>query len=736
MHRFDHWNACISVAALAACAVSATSAQTNSPTVQQPAPYTAPQPALPSIQQAPGQQALPTSQAPAVPPDAPLPSPAASTVDLRDIRPLAPQTPQQAGSNSQIRRVQVDAQRPTREAPTGFQTSPFHLIAPYQAAHVPALPAGSTTLLSSLVHDGKLYLSLHDAILLAIENNLDVEVSRYNLLLADTDLTRAKGGGNLRGLDYTVNQTSPGVGAQTSPLLNAQTNGTTATATPQVTDLSQITQAGNTVQQNLSESNNQAYAPGPAIPLFDPTVTAQAGYLRRSDQVSLITTDTSGTTGNAGGTGTTSGVTGDPLSYVNTGVDYQQGFSFGAQLEAYVSNAPQVLYSQTSQYNPFHASSTSATFTQPLLRGRGRAVNLRFVHIARLNQQVSRLLFLQQLLETVFGTSRLYYDLVSLGENIGVKEETLAAAQRLLQDDTNQVSEGTLAPIELTRVQALVAASRLDLIQARGEYRQQEVILRENLLRRLGNSPVDFAAIVPTDHIQVPQTLPKIDVPDLTSTAVSLRPDLLQAGLQVEANRVAAKATANGTQPLLNAYANVQTRGSALVPYQSLGSLGTGVPQIPAALTQGGLRLSTIYQGGIQLSLPLRNRIAKADAARDAIQLRQSEGRAAKLENDVRQQVENASIALETAHEAYAAAVESRDYQQQLLQAEIDKFAVGASTNFLIVQDQAYLAQARSTEVAARSDYQKAQLALDRALGDLLQKNGIDYDDAVKGQDR
>ena len=170
------------------------------------------------------------------------------------------------------------------------------------------------------------------------------------------------------------------------------------------------------------------------------------------------------------------------------------------------------------------------------------------------------------------------------------------------------------------------------------------------------------------------------------------------------------------------------------MPYQTLGSAGTGQVQVPAALTQGGLRLSTIYQGGIQLNLPLRNRIAQADAARDAVQLRQSQGRTAKLENDVRQQVENASIALESAHQAYGAAVESRNYQQQLLQAEIDKFSVGASTNFLIVQDEAYLAQARSTEVAARSDYMKAQLSLDRALGDLLRKNGIALDDAIQGR--
>ena len=710
-----------------------TAAQQNPQGRQQPAPYTAPQPSLPGIPDAPGQQPVPQQQQPGASADTPLPRPEGSSVSLRDVKPLAPEPPWVVGGNPQTQQVRTDRQTPRREAAAPFQTSPIRLIAPYRPAHVPELPMASSTRIDSLVRDGKLYLSLRDAVALAVENNLDVEVSRYSLLLADTDLTRARGGGNLRGLDYTITQTAPGVSAQTSPLLNSATNGTTAAAAPQVTDLSQITQAGNTVQQSLSQANGFAYAPGPQTPLFDPVVTGQAGFLRRSNQKSLIDT-TSGTPG-ATGTGTAgTDVNTPPLNFVNTGVDYQQGFSFGGQVEAFVSNAPQVLYADRSQYNPFHAPSTNVTFSQSLLRGRGRAVNLRFVRIARLNQQVSRLLFEQQLLETVYGISRLYYDLVSLGENIGVREEALAAAERLFRDDKNQVAEGTLAPIELTRVQALLAASRLDLIQARGEYRQQEVILRQNLLRRLSDPGAQFASIVPTDHIAVPAVPPQLDVPKLTDDALATRPDLLQAGLQVQANEIAARGTANGVKPLLNVYANVQTRGSSLVPYSLLGSPGTGVATTPAALTQGGLRLSTIYQGGIQLNLPLRNRIAQSDAARDAVQLRQSEGRAAKLENDVRQQVENATIALENAHQAYAAAVESNNYQQQLLQAEIDKFAVGASTNFLIVQDQAYLAQARSTEVAARSDYQKAQLALDRALGDLLQKNGIAFDDAVQGR--
>jgi outer membrane protein len=687
----------------------------------QPPPFTVPNPPTPGTGDAPGQQPIPAEQERNAPPDAPLPQPDKTTVDRRDLEPLSIQAPAPAQPSASVRHAANDTTLPRAESASALNTRVLSFFAPYRAPRVPKLSLKSPFAIDSFVRDGKLYLSLHDAIVLAVENNLDVEISRYNLLLADTDLTRAQGGGDLRGLDYTVQQTPPGVGAAASPLLITATTGNSSATNAVVTDLSQVTQTGSSTQQNLSQNGTATYSAGPAIPLYDPTLSAAAGYLRRSDQVSLLGT------GGAGAM-TPSG----PLDFVNAGVDYQQGFSTGAQLEAYVDNSAQVLFADASQYNPFHAPTLSATLTQPLLRGRGRGVNLRFIRIARIDQKISRMLFEQQLLETIYGVSRLYYDLVSLGENIGVKQESLAAAQKLFDDDRSQVDQGTLAPVELTRAQALLSSSRLDLIQAEGEYRQQEVILREQLLRRLGDPVMNFASIIPTDRIVVPDALPPLDIPALTENALANRPDLAQAALQVKADEISAKAARNNVKPQLNLYANIQRRGSILVPYEPLGSPGTGAVVVPPALTQGATSLSTIYQGGVQLNMPLRNRIAQADAARDAIQLRQSQGRSAKLQNDIRQQIENAAIALENAHQAYAAAVESRNYQQQLLQAEIDKFAVGASTNFMIVQDEAYLAQARSTEVAARSDWMKAQLSLERALGDLLDANNIVFEDAIR----
>lgn len=697
----------------------------------QPPPFTAPNPPTPSAPNSPGQQPVPGQQEPEVPPSAPLPQPDKTTVDVRDLEPLSVEAPSPARPSAGVDKVANDGTRPRTEAPSALNTRILSFIAPYRSPRVPELSMRSPLAIDGLVRDGKLYLSLHDTIMLAVENNLDVEVSRYNLLLADTDLTRAQGGGNLRGLDFTIQQTPPGVGATTSPLLITASTSTASPTNVNITDLSQVTQTGSGTQQNLSENGTSTFSTGPSIPFYDPTLTGEVSYFRRSDQTSLISTGSSGT-GSSGTSSASSSTTG-AMDFVSAAVDYQQGFSTGAQLDAYIDNAAQVLYGDNSQYNPFHSPSASLTLTQPLLRGAGRDVNLRFVRIAQLDQKISRLVFEQQLLETIYGVSRLYYDLVSLGENIGVKEEALAAAQKLYEDDKNQVDEGTLAPIELTRVQALVSSSRLDLIQAQGEYRQQEVILREQLLRRLGDPIINFASIIPTDRILVPDEPPQLDVPGLTQDALANRPDLAQAALQVHTNEISVKASRNNVKPQLNIYANVQTRGSSLTPYEPLGSPGTGVVTPPTELFEGGLRLSTIYQGGIQLNMPLRNRIAQADAARDALQLRQAQGRTAKLENDIRQQIEQAAIALENAHQAYASAVESRNYQQQLLQAEIDKFAVGESTNFLIVQDEAYLAQARSTEVAARSDWMKARLSLDRALGNLLEKNSIVFDDAVRG---
>jgi outer membrane protein TolC len=373
------------------------------------------------------------------------------------------------------------------------------------------------------------------------------------------------------------------------------------------------------------------------------------------------------------------------------------------------------------------------TFTQPLLRGFGREVNLRYIHIAEINRKISRLLFFQQLISTVYGVSRLYYDLVSLNENAMVQRQSLTAAQKLLEDDKVQVEQGTLAPLELTRVQSLVTSTQLSLIQAEGLVRQQEVILKTQLSKLGSGDPLlEHLPIVPTDTIQVPTTDDTGNVDDLVKSALNQRPDLAQANLQVQSGEISVKGDKNNQRAQLDLIGNFQTRGSTETPFTTAGDAGTGLLNAPPAdLGLAGLKTSRIYQAGIQFSVPLPNRVAQADAARDAIELKQAQTRTQRLKNEVREDVENSYIALKTARTALAAATQAREYQEQLVDAEKDKLSVGASTNFLVIQQESYLAQARSTEVSARSVWIKAKVALDRSVGDLLDKSGVSLDQAI-----
>jgi outer membrane protein len=646
---------------------------------------------------------------------------------LPDVPPIsANQAASPTTVSPSVQRAENSKAEPVRDQATGLQPNFLGFLGPYRRPYVPPLFPGNGERLNGLIRDGKLYLSLHDALALVIENNLEVQIERYNLQLAETDIVRASGGGSTRGIDFNIAQSPQGIGGPGSPLLNSSQTSTNPVA-PAIDDLTALNSTA-VIQNNLSQTGTLPYSAGPNIPYFDPSLIAEAGYLRRSDITTI---------GSTAGTGLPS-TTPENLNYVSANIAYLQGFSTGTQIEGTVNNDSQVTFSSKSQLNPFSTPSTSVTVTQPLLRGFGRGVNLRYLRIANLNRKISHLLFQQQMIDTVYGTSRLYYDLVSLGENVAVKQEALRAARKLYQDDKDQVDQGTLAPIELTRAQALVTSSEFDLVQAQGLYRQQEVILRNELIRP--GAPAfraSFTSIVPTDRISIPNQLEPLNVEQLETEGLANRPDLAQAQLQVKTGEISAQGSHNNALAQLNAYANVQTRGSSEQSFEPVGSpaaAGTGAVSIPQNLAIGGLRTATIYQAGVQLILPLRNRIAQADAARDTIQLRQTEARAERFEDQVREEIENAVIALETAQQAYNAAVASRGYQQQLLDAERDKLTMGQSTNLLVVQNEAYLAQAQSTEIVARSNWMKARIALDRALGNLLEKNNIGLDDAINGR--
>jgi outer membrane protein len=591
----------------------------------------------------------------------------------------------------------------------------------YAEPHAPPLVISTDARLRSLVRDGNLYLSLRDALAFAIDNNLNVEVQRYDLSIAEADLVRAKGGGTTRGLNLSITQAPEGVGGPGSPLLNASAVSVTP-GSPSVLDLTALNSDQPSVR-DLSTVGASPYSLGSALPLFDPQVDMRFGWLRRDDASNLASL--SGTTVVQPNT--------NAYESALASAGYVQGFGPGTQIQASVDNAAEALYPNSSELNPFQSPTLSVGVLQPLLRSRGRRVNERYIRIASLDKRISSLVFRQQLLNTVYGVARLYFDLVSLRENARVKRDALAAAKKLFENDRAQVDQGTLPPLELTRAESLVSASELDVVQANALVEQEEAILKDQLVRTGSADPsIASVNIIPTDTIDIPGQEPQLQIQDLMHQALTSRPDLKGSYLQVSAGQEAVLGSEDNIRPELDVFANAQLRGAGEGTFAPLGSPGTGFAQAPIA--DGGLRVDRIVEAGIQLNLPIRNRVAEADAARDQLILRQSQAQAQLLKNRIQTDVTNALIAVRAARSEYDAAVRSRVYQESLLQAERDKYSVGASTNLALIENQAYLAQARSTEVAAKSNWMKAHLTLDQAVGDLLEKNSIVYGDAVAGR--
>lgn len=604
----------------------------------------------------------------------------------------------------------------------------------YSSGFISAYKRGSVSLLdtrnSRRIHDliraGIIYLSLQDAIALTLENNLDLEFQRDTVKIASMDALRAKGGGLTRGLILSANEPPAGLGGPGEPLLNSAATG----ATPQTTIQANVTDAQfiGESPDNLSTLGTVPFAVGPPIPQFDPALTGQfLAQHATTPENSLV-------------------ITGTPSLVSNTVTDnfgYTQGFSPGTQVTAGFDNLRTDQNSVRNLLNPYFNSSLGVTVTQPLLRGFGVELNRRFIRIGQREEELSDHVFRYQASVTVGGVVRLYIDLVSLNEDLKVKEETLATAQRLVEDNSNKVEQGTLAPVELTRAQAQVAAARQDLVNSEGFVRQQELILKSVLVRDLGSDrEVNDARIVPTDPLTVAPA-PEQSQDELVQIALKFRPDYLAAGSQLNIAQISLKGTRNALLPELDLVGNVSNSGLAGAPNPTFSNItATGSPGGVLGYDAGyGSSLAQIlrrdyptYSIGLNLTLPIRNRQAQADVARDELMLRQTQVRTKQLENTIRVQVEDALIALQRTKNAYAAASESRKLQEQSLEIEQERFNVGLSTNFLVIQYQSYVAQARSSEVAALGAYAKARTQLDSVMGIVLRANNVTLATAYKGE--
>jgi outer membrane protein TolC len=419
-----------------------------------------------------------------------------------------------------------------------------------------------------------------------------------------------------------------------------------------------------------------------------------------------------------------------------------QGFSTGTSINAAFNSLASESNSSRNTYNGYASSNLGITVTQPLLRGFGPSVNRRYIRIARNNEKATDLLFRQQAIETVAGIIRLYYDLVSLLDDVDVKQQTLGTARKLYEDNQAKVEQGTLAPIELVRAQAQVAAARQDLANSEGFELQQELIVKTLLSRRGTADPLlREARVIPTTPIDVPAAEDTTPPQQYVNDAFQNRPELQGGKIQIENTQIAMQGTRNQLRPEIDLVGTVQNSGLAGQANPLAAASGITTNPVDPSLVGGfGGSLEQIlkhnyptYAIGLQLNLPIRNRIAEADYIRDETQLRQTQIRLQQLQNQVRLEVEGSLLAISRARAAYDAAVEARKLQEQSLEIENEKFANGLSTNFLVLQYQSYLAQARSTEVAARGAYVKARTALERATGKTLENHNISFEEVQTG---
>ncbi len=551
--------------------------------------------------------------------------------------------------------------------------------------------------LASLIRGGNAYLSLRDAIAIALENNLDVELQRLGPRFAETEIRRASAGALLRGIPLSVREGPKSVSTAADALAPS---------------------LGPGPETNLSIAGQSALSTGRLPPSFDPVLAAK---VRRDHLTSPQL--------NSFLVGTTALQTDSTVA--NFG--WQQGFLTGGEITAGWDNNRQNHNHRRYDLRPYSASSFGIAFTQPLLRGFGRALNSRFIRIAANARTQSELVFRQQVISTVAGVIRLYWDLASLQADVRVRRQALERAEKLLSDNQAQVEAGTRAPIEVVRARAEVARTRRDLIAAEALVRQQETVLKDYLTRRTVTDPaLENIRFVLTDPLRVDPAEPVPPAAELAQGAVERRPDLAQARLQIESTREALRGSKDALRPSLDIVATV--RNNALAGDVNPLTAPGAAPHNPDPILIGGYGTALAqlfrrnfpdYGVGIQLTIPLRNRVAQADYTRDSLALRQQQLRVRQLHKQVHVELENTTIALEQARAALAAAESERQFQEQALAAEEEKLAVGASTTFLVIQYQRDLAQARAAEVAAQAGYLKARAALDRAAGALLEKYSI-----------
>jgi outer membrane protein TolC len=594
-------------------------------------------------------------------------------------------------------------------------------IAPYQGRAVSLPSLTNTPRLEQLFQNGKLMLSMNDAIALALENNLDIAISRYNLNIADTDVLRTKAGASVLGVNTGVVQGTPGGG------VGGFGGATTASGGAGGTTLG----SGGAGSGTLGIVSS-TLGIGSPITSFDPILTSTLQIDKFSQE------PTNPFSGNV------------PVLFQNTSTAnfaYNQGFATGTNLSVGFNNSRVTTNSQFNTLSPALQPNFKATLTQHLLQGFGFLPNKRFIIIAKNNRNLSDVAFRLQIITTVDQIQNMYWDLVNAYENVKVQQDALALANKTLSDNKKQVEIGTLAPIEIVRAQSQVATNQQSLIVAQTNLELQQLLMKNAVSRTLVDQRLIDAEVIPTDTMRMVDEGAAPPSQDLVNDALNHRPELLESRIDLSSREVSLKAVKNTLLPTVDLFAYYGGSGLAGIanPASICGNPGSNPifctpPADVSPPTSYGHAFNQLFNStapdkgiGVSVNIPIRNRTAQANQVRSQLEFRQAQLRLQQVENEIRIEVRNAQFALQQNRANVAASQAAVDLAQQSLDAEQKKFALGASTTTLVLQQSRSLTQAKSNLVAARAAYEKSRVELDRATGLLLEHNGVDLADAESG---
>jgi outer membrane protein len=613
----------------------------------------------------------------------------------------------------------------TTGAGNGFMSS---FLNRYRVRSVSRINFEDSPRLEKLMRAGSIYLSLRDAIALAIENNLDIENARYYPKLALSDLQRSSAGQLLRNVSTSLSQ---GPSSASLGVLSGAT---------QVNSGSSFN--NNTGNNGGVLSGLSVQLAGAAIPNLEPLLYVAGGYTHTTN----IETSTIFTGG------------ADTLlqSYRSLIYGVQQSFWTGTTVA--LSMSSNFDYSQnvdTALFNPIDTGSLSLSIQQNLLNGFGLATNKRAYQKAKNNLKANDLSLQQQLIATVANVVNLYFDLVNFREDLRVRQQALELDTKMYHDNQRRAELGALAPIDIIQAEAEMKSAQQDVISQESQVLQQELILKSVITRSgLDDPTIALARVIPTDHIDVPAQEPVVPIQDLVKQAMEVRPEVEQQQITLENARLDLLGTKNNLLPTLQATATFSNNGQGgqitTIPqpiYNPVTGQITGYsPLTPAQVPQGflggyGTALGQIfrrdfpnYTVGFNLTVPLRNKANQADEITNELQYRQQEIQAKQLANNIRLNVMNSWTALRQARAAYDAAVEARKLQDQTLAGTRRKYELGTATITDVLVAQRDDTSRQLSEADAQGAYQRARTQLQQTMGTILDDNDVSFEEAKNGE--